>query len=420
MRAMPTMRCIAILSMASCLTHAATGEPHSQRMDLVSFNNIFEKAFADQMQGAQLPRGTIGGQMQISQGPGPGGGVMEVMSAPIGGQVQVSQGTGPGGNIMEVVSFDRPLMPEPQMLRGLFPGPLLMQIDGPGGARVPAMPFHDPDPLVLDMLSSVDALMQNAIPEIHRVESASSAPASCNRDLAKHCSKARSQIHCLGQHSEDVSESCQKDVGHSVPFTCSKAIDKFCDIMQVGILDCLRSHTAELQGDCLDCVLATRKAITGLNAAAKSKPSSTADSKVSAVSGAAIAKFDASLLAAKAAPAARSHSSNAMMQSQQERILDAQLGTLSTNAVLNFDAPKLQSLVSDMAATVNKLADARDHRERLHNCKIVFCCMVIMVVVFFTLKTAKAKTMISACLRQKNAAGRPLLEMPKPVDEAML
>lgn len=404
------MRCVAVLSMASCLTHRATGDPRSRQMDLMNFDQVFGKAFADQMQGAQLLRGPIGGQVQVSQGPGPRGDVMEVMAAPMGGQMQISQG--PGGGVMEVVSFDSPMMPEPEMLRGLFPGPLHMQIDGPGGARAPAMPFHDPDPLVLDMLSNVDAMMQNAIPEIHRVESASSAPASCNGDLAKHCSTARSQIHCLGQHREDISESCQKDVGRSVPFTCSKAIDKFCDIMQVGILDCLQSHTADLQGDCLDGVLATSKAITKLNAAAKPTPTSAAGPKVSVDLGAATAKPDASLLAIKAAPTAPSLSGNTLTKSQQERSIDAQLGSFSTNAILSADALKLQSLVGDMEATVLKNAHARDHRQWLHNCKIAFCCMVMLVAVFFALKTDHVKTMISACLRQKGAAGRPLLDLP--------
>jgi len=395
------MRCVAVLSIASCLTHTATGDPRSRQMDLMNFDQIFEKAFADQRQGAQFLRGPIGRQVQVSRGPGPGGDVMEVMAAPMGGQMQISQG--PGGGVMEVVSFDSPMMPPPEMLRGLFPGPLHMQIDGPGGARAPAMPFHDPDPLVLDMLSNVDALMQNAIPQIHRVQSASSAPASCNGDLAKHCSTARSQIHCLGQHREDISESCQKDVGRSVPFTCSKAIDKFCDIMQVGILDCLQSHTADLQGDCLDGVLATSKAITKLNAAAKPE---------SVNLGAASAKADASLLAIKAAPTAPSLSGNTLTKSQQERSIDAQLGSFSTNAILSADALKLQSLVGDMEAAVLKTADAREHRQWLHNFKIAFCCMVMLVAVFFALKTDQVKTMLSACLRQKGSAGRPLLDLP--------
>lgn len=407
------MRLPATLILTTCFPWSAESDPHSQGMDLNNFNQIFDKAFNEQMQ----------------QGFGS-------LPGPVGRQMRASQGSGPllgGGDVVEVVSLGGPMMPEPEMMRGLFPGPLHIEFQGAGSPQVPAMPFQEPDPLVMDMLSNVNAVMQDVIPEIHRVQSASSAPASCHQDLSKHCSTARSQIHCLGQHSEDVSETCKKDVGRSVPFVCSSSIDKFCDVMQIGILDCLRSHTGELKGDCLDCVLATSKAISKLNSAGKSDA----------------AKPEASLLSTgtgAAAPWTHGYhfGGGAPSNSEQERSLDSKLGVLTTKAPslseelassqqqaqakLNEDAKKLQSLVDGMAAAVKNKLDAKVSESSLlmPYWKVILGSVLLLAMAFVAFGSDKGMRMISSWSRSKGPSGMPLLsssggmELRRPVDEELL
>jgi len=180
---------------------------------------------------------------------------------------------GPGmppmpGRPMGFTDAGRPMVftdePNPvEMMRALFPGPLQHGMHPMPGH---AMPFAEPDPVVLDMLGTVDTVMNDVMtPGLHLMASASQAPASCHADLQKHCPKARSQVHCLGLHSEDISEPCEKDVGKSVPFVCSHAINELCDVLQGGILDCLKGQLGKLEMPCKDAVLTTSKALSHLN-----------------------------------------------------------------------------------------------------------------------------------------------------------
>jgi len=140
---------------------------------------------------------------------------------------------------------------------GLFPGPLMFDGGRPG--EVASMQFGGPDPLVMDMMDDFGMdFQEHLLPAMH---GGSSAPTSCNNDLQKHCSTARSQVHCLGQHKEDISASCRKDVGMSVPFLCSESIDKFCDVLEKGLLSCLGEHTKDLGPACKDAFAATSKVI---------------------------------------------------------------------------------------------------------------------------------------------------------------
>lgn len=293
---------------------------------------------------------------------------------------------------MELVPLGGPMrmLSEPEMMRGLFPGPLHIEFQDGGSPPGPAMPFQEPDPLVMDMLSNLDAVMQNVIPEIHRVHSASSAPASCHQDLSKHCSTARSQIHCLGQHSEDVSETCKKDVSHSVPFVCSGAIDKFCDVLQIGILDCLQSHTGELKGDCLDCVLATSKAINKLNSASKS------------------AKPETSLLSAGAA--ANFNDASAKFNEAQSKFSEHE--------------KQLQSLLDGMTAKM-KMAKASENSWLMQYWKVLLGSTLLLAMAFVAFGSDKGMRMISSWCGKKGSSGTPLLgsgglELPRPADEEML
>jgi len=61
-----------------------------------------------------------------------------------------------------------------------------------------------------------------------------------------------------------------------VPFVCSEAIDRYCDIMSGGILPCLYGKINDLDSSCRDSVLVTHLIITKANgqvaAAANSPP----------------------------------------------------------------------------------------------------------------------------------------------------
>merc|ERR1719362_1627060 len=100
------------------------------------------------------------------------------------------------------------------------------------------------------------------LPAMHQAGGGMKAPVSCRADLQRHCGAARSQVHCLGQHEGDISEACRNDVGKSVPFLCSQSIDRYCDIMQSGILACLSSHLGSLSDTCRDAVTATQRVIS--------------------------------------------------------------------------------------------------------------------------------------------------------------
>merc|ERR1719291_1468544 len=159
------------------------------------------------------------------------------------------------------------------LFHDLFPGPLVI-MEEPGGPSGPMGlpviqegPFGAPDPLIMDMLQHLTGSFQDdMLPLIHKgANSAKRAPASCHADLVKHCSSARSQVHCLGEHREDVSQACQQDVGKSVPFVCSRDISRFCSVLQQGILPCLSGHMDDVSGDCRDAVAATQEVIMNAN-----------------------------------------------------------------------------------------------------------------------------------------------------------
>ncbi|CAK8992726.1 unnamed protein product [Durusdinium trenchii] len=213
--------------------------------------SAFNKAFFDQLQGVNQATPTVGaGMPQAGRG----------REAELDNQLKRMVGGSPGYTV-EIVSEDGAIPPE--SIRQFFPGPLQFDLTESG-----AQPFREPDPLILDMLSSVNNVVQDMVtPALHKIQHASAAPNSCQKDATKHCSTARSQVHCLGQHRDDISDDCRRDLGKSVPFVCSAAIDKHCDVLHVGILDCLQKYESELSGDCKDAFLATSKVIQSLNSA---------------------------------------------------------------------------------------------------------------------------------------------------------
>merc|ERR1719420_2941686 len=130
----------------------------------------------------------------------------------------------------------------------------------------PAMPFGAPDMAVMDMLQQMDdSFARNLLPVAHRAASAGKTPDSCGPELREYCRRAPSQLHCLGQNSDRISDKCRDDVGKSVPFVCSSAIDKFCNLLNKGILDCLGGHLDNLEDSCRDAVRATRHVVARAN-----------------------------------------------------------------------------------------------------------------------------------------------------------
>lgn len=168
---------------------------------------------------------------------------------------------GPGGTVvMEGPVIEEQRHMPVEAFQELFPGPLAMH--GPPGFG----PFGAPDPMIMDMMQEMSQhFQQNMLPKIHET-TLQRAPVTCQHDLTKHCKSARSQLHCLGQHAEDISPTCRKDVGRSVPFVCAKMINSFCDVLHSGVLPCLEQHMGALNGECKDSVQATRSVIKKANA----------------------------------------------------------------------------------------------------------------------------------------------------------
>jgi len=148
------------------------------------------------------------------------------------------------------------------MFRDLFPGPLEMGTHAHG--KHP-MPFSEPDPLVSNLVQDLDKAFLGLMHNVHSAATADRTPNSCAEDLKTHCQGTRSKLHCLGQHAESISEGCHKDIGKSVPFRCHRFIDRFCNVMETGILSCLGNHMSELSNQCRDSVLATHHIISKAN-----------------------------------------------------------------------------------------------------------------------------------------------------------
>merc|ERR1719313_1499891 len=87
----------------------------------------------------------------------------------------------------------------------------------------------------------------------------------CSKEIKAHCKDAQSQLHCLGKYPAEISAGCKADVGKSVPFLCSEAIDEYCDVLMGGILPCLSNQIKNLQGPCKDAVWATKKVSKQVN-----------------------------------------------------------------------------------------------------------------------------------------------------------
>lgn len=140
------------------------------------------------------------------------------------------------------------------VLRDLFPGPL-----GDMEVRSHPMPFDSPDRLITEMLQEMDNVFKNdMMPAAHKATSGNRAPMSCETGVKRLCGGAKSWLHCLGQHPEEVAPACRKEVEKSVPFVCSEAVDKYCDVLEGGIIPCLEGRLQDVKPQCRDAVTLTR------------------------------------------------------------------------------------------------------------------------------------------------------------------
>eukprot|EP00435_Cladocopium_sp_Y103_P016621 s2899_g4.t1 len=286
-----------------------------------------------------------------------------------------------------------------------------------------AQPIREPDPLVMDMLSSVNNMVQEVVaPQLHKTRHASAAPDSCQKDAVAHCSTARSQVHCLGQHRADISEDCRRDLGKSVPFVCSAAIDQHCDVLHVGILDCLQKYQEELSGDCKDAFLATSKVIQSLNSAVQGPKPATAATAAN------LPPLATPLPSQPAQALLGSKPSGAL--ADRERNLDSQLAKLAgvklkeapaiASAIqqaekqaedqLVHDADKIESLLSQMSDKISKSTPLPLHSGHSGPSfsVMLFVTIFLLVAYFYSQSEAGRKAWLK--LRMMLYNGRPLLK----------
>jgi hypothetical protein len=123
------------------------------------------------------------------------------------------------------------------------------------------------DMMVTNMMQHISHMFRDTVmPTIRSLQQTEHA---CAAEVKSMCNatqkKAKSHLHCLGQHSQNIGDKCRVRVGKSVPFLCHQAIDQWCDGLDRGILPCLADKLEELQGSCRDAVIATHGVIAKVN-----------------------------------------------------------------------------------------------------------------------------------------------------------
>jgi hypothetical protein len=238
-------------------------------------------------------------------------GVVEIVGdEPPPEMMMMQEGPGPRGGPEDI---------PPEMLKQLFPpGVIIEEDDGPGPPRG-GRPPPGADAVIQDLMNEMDeALVQ----QVNQQATENNLPSSCSKEVKAHCKDAKSKLHCLGKYNADISDGCRADVGKSVPFLCSEAIDNFCDVLMGGILSCLGNQMNNLQGPCKDAVLATKKIIQKVN----SKKASQAAPKAKASLSVREANLDAKLIGLSAASPAKAKPPS-VMPHLQEKLMDHDIRT---------------------------------------------------------------------------------------------
>jgi hypothetical protein len=132
----------------------------------------------------------------------------------------------------------------------------------PAGAAARPPPKNPFDAFIHDVIGEMGLKvgdMQKAA-----VTSAGGAPPACRNETKKFCADEHPHVmHCLANHSEDLSAGCKATVKKSLPAVCKAAIKKSCDTLEEGVLPCLKRLDAakKLTGNCADSFHATMKSI---------------------------------------------------------------------------------------------------------------------------------------------------------------
>lgn len=205
-----------------------------------------------------------------------------------------------------------------EALRELFPpGQMIIEEDDGPGPPPGDRPPPGADAIIGDLMREMDQAMVEQVMPMAEQAAENNLPTSCSKEIKAHCRDAKSQLHCLGKYSADISDGCRADIGKSVPFLCSDAIDKYCDVLMGGILSCLDNQQSNLQGPCKDAVVATKKIIQKVNSKKPSQPAPKLKASLSARE----AHLDAKLIGLSPASNAKAKPPP-VMPHLQEKLLD--------------------------------------------------------------------------------------------------
>jgi len=224
-------------------------------------DNMLANVLGDMMQGGPIagPMGS-GSRSGQPRGGGPPGVTEEVViEGPSGTEVMTVGGPGIGSVVPEGQTGKSGRL-SGGLVRDLFPG----AVAPPGGMESRAGSPFRADPMMVDIMGDLDrSFTEEMLPAIQKAAQSASPqdPSACQEDIRKNCAGAKSHLHCLGVNHDTISEPCRKQVGQSVPFRCNKDIDRFCDLLQKGILACLYDRMQDLESQCRDAVLATKHVI---------------------------------------------------------------------------------------------------------------------------------------------------------------
>lgn len=149
-----------------------------------------------------------------------------------------------------------------------FAGPFAPSDDGAPGDR-----------FLGDMLSGVDRGFANQLLPVLQSRVAQGSDHPCDKDVKKLCPHADAPLHCLGLHSDEITQACKGQVKNTVPYICSQQIQRFCsDDLDRGIIPCLEDNGKSLGQDCQDAIVAARHALSSLKAS-QTKASNTLQGK---------------------------------------------------------------------------------------------------------------------------------------------
>jgi len=88
----------------------------------------------------------------------------------------------------------------------------------------------------------------------------------CDGEIHRFCQGPRDKLHCAAQRAAQgqLSQECEHEIRHTVPFLCRDEIQSFCSDLEVSIMQCLESHGMHLSHHCVDGINAVGHVLHGL------------------------------------------------------------------------------------------------------------------------------------------------------------